>query len=157
MKSFEIHWHTPFFHSRQICGRISRSPFWLPESALELSTGRCWKRQPQMVQVHNYFSLKCSRIIRLMLGYFYNYMTWKRLHEGFQGHLQSPLIIIKKRFFFLRNREKIHVRQGIIYLVSDLNDIPNRYLAELLNNWHFIPEYLSSLLKNVKFRLSGCS
>ena len=27
MKSFEINWHMPFFHSRQICGQISRSPF----------------------------------------------------------------------------------------------------------------------------------
>lgn len=99
VKSFEIHWHTPFFHSRQICGQISRSPFWLPECALELSTGRCWKRQPQMVQVHNYFSLKCIRIIRFMLEYCYNVHDLETASWRLQGHLQFPLIIIKKTCF----------------------------------------------------------
>ena len=43
VKSFEIYWHRPFFRPRQICRQISRSAFWLPESALELSTGRARK------------------------------------------------------------------------------------------------------------------
>ena len=65
-----------------------------PESALELSTGRCWKRQPQMVWVHNYFSLKCGRIIRLMLGYCYSVhdleiASW-RLSGPPPGDLPAP-------------------------------------------------------------------
>lgn len=85
-------------------------------------------------------------------------MTWKLLHEGFQGHLQSPLIIIKKRFFFFpkKQQEDLHKIRNHLFSLGDLNNIPNRYLAELLNNWHIIPEDLRSLLKNVKFRLYGC-
>lgn len=125
VKRFEIHWHTPFFRSRQICGRISRSPFWLPESALELSTGRCWKRQSQMVQVHNDFSLKCSRIIRLMLEYCYCAHDPETASWQLQGHLQSPFIIIK--MFSLRNTEEIQIRLNHLFPLRDINDIPKRH------------------------------
>ena len=63
---------------------------------------------------------------------------------------------IKIFFFPKKQQEDLHKIRNHLFSLGDLNNIPNRYLAELLNNWHIIPEDLRSLLKNVKFRLYGC-
>ena len=129
-----------------------------PESALELSTGRCWKRQPQMVWVHNYFSLKCGRIIRLMLGYCYSVHDLEIASWRLSGPPSISFDNYKENIFFFpkKQQEDLHKIRNHLFSLGDLNNIPNRYLAELLNNWHIIPEDLRSLLKNVKFRLYGC-
>ena len=94
-----------------------------PESALELSTGRCWKRQPQMVWVHNYFSLKCGRIIRLMLGYCYSVHDLEIASWRLSGPLSISFDNYKEKIFFNKKQQE------------DLHKIRN-HLFSLRFKWH---------------------
>lgn len=109
---------TGIYHSfiqDKYVGEISRSPFWLPESALELSTGRCWERQPQMVQVHNYFSWNQNNQTHIRV----------LLHCVWPGNCfitvarppSKPFNNYKEKMFLLQNRETDQIKQGIMYFI----------------------------------------
>lgn len=82
LNSFESYWQILSFPTRQICGQLGRSLPWPWSSALELSTGRCWKKQKQMVQVCNYFSLEYSIISSPCKDIFEVDLIWKLWHWG---------------------------------------------------------------------------
>lgn len=115
LTSFETHWQSLSFPTRQMCGHLSRS---LPRprpSALELSLGRCGERQKQMVQVHNYFRLEYGRIIGPCKDIVQIDLIWKLWHRGCKTTFLQWGFASEKRETLLRDKMKQQITAGCTY------------------------------------------